>query len=221
MSRDRVRSASRRATGLAFRAIVGFVAGIADTLNLGAGLHRPADAISLLDRDDSSCQLPPEVIRARDCQRTVWTDSCGWPVVHHAMASIEKMLGKMAKITPLAATLGEKHSRRMRGDDALSSMAALIFRKSVAKFADNFSMKRRSGGRQFKSTLLHHPVYRYSDISENRSKFARVRAICDRWRTWRAALFQRFAESGQFLSRRDLSRSAVLSFPSARSEMDS
>ena len=44
----------------------------------------------LLDRDDSSCQLPPEVIRARDCQRTAWTDSCAWRVVHHAMATYRK-----------------------------------------------------------------------------------------------------------------------------------
>src|ERR1700733_16165206 len=96
----------------------------------------------------------------------------------------------------------------MDGDDALSSMAALIFRKSVAKSADNFSMKRRSGGRQFKSTLLHISVSRISDTSENRSKSARVRAICDRARTQRASFSGRFAQIAQFLSRRDLPRSA-------------
>src|ERR1700722_5960267 len=37
-------------------------------------------------------------------------------------------------------------SGRIHGDDALSSTAALIFRKSVAKSADNFALKRRSGG---------------------------------------------------------------------------
>jgi len=65
----------------------------------------------------------------------------------------------------------------MQGDGALSSTAALIFSKFVAKSADNFAMKRRSGGREFKSTLLHHSVSRSSDIAENRSKSARVRAI--------------------------------------------
>ena len=80
------------------------------------------------------------------------------------------MLRKMAKITPWLRPLGEKHSRRMRGDNALSSSAALTFYKLVANSADNFSMKRRSGGRQFKSTLLHISVSRFPDISENRAK---------------------------------------------------
>ena len=73
------------------------------------------------------------------------------------------MLRKMAKNHALAAALGEKHSRRTRGDNALSSSAALIFFKLVANSADDFAMKRRSGGRQFKSTLLHTSVSRYSD----------------------------------------------------------
>jgi len=80
----------------------------------------------------------------------------------------------------LSATLEEKHSRRMRGDNALSSSAALIFCKLVANSADNFAMKGRRRGRQFKSTLLHHPVSRFSEIPENRSKSARARAIRDR-----------------------------------------
>jgi hypothetical protein len=69
-------------------------------------------------------------------------------------------------------------------------------------------MKRRSRGREFKSLLLHTSVSGSADIAENRSKSARVRAICDRARTQGAALFLQFAESGQFLSRRDLLRSA-------------
>src|SRR5258708_8366507 len=44
---------------------------------------------------------------------------------------------------------------RMQGDDTLSSTAALIFRKFIARYADNFSMKRRSRGQQFKSALVH------------------------------------------------------------------
>jgi len=40
---------------------------------------------------------------------------------------------------------------RMRGDDALSSTAALFLKQFVAKSADNFAMKRRSRGRRLKS----------------------------------------------------------------------
>ena len=62
--------------------------------------------------------------------------------------------------------------------------------------------------RRFESTPLHHPVPRFSEISENRSKSARVRAICDRAWTQRASLSGRSARVGQFLSPRDLPRSA-------------
>jgi hypothetical protein len=98
--------------------------------------------------------------------------------------------------------------RRMRGDDALSSGAALIFREFVAKSADNFAMKRRSGGREFKSTPLHTPVPRVRDIAENRSKSARVRAICDHPRTQRILSEPQIARIGRFLSGRDFARSA-------------
>jgi hypothetical protein len=117
------------------------------------------------------------------------------------------MLRKMAKNHALAATLGEKHSRRTRGDNALSSSAALIFFKLVANSADNFAMKRRSGGRQFKSTLLHHPISRFSDISENRSKTTRVRAIYECARTGRTSPAARIGEIRQNLSARDFARS--------------
>ena len=119
------------------------------------------------------------------------------------------MLRKMAKNHALAATLGEKHSRRTRGDNALSSSAALIFFKLVANSADNFAMKRRSGGRQFKSTLLHISVSRFSEMSENRSKSARVRAICNRARTRRMLSAARFGETRQNLSARDFARSIL------------
>src|SRR5208337_3872198 len=75
----------------------------------------------------------------------------------------------------------------MQGDDALSSTAALTFSKFVAKSADNLAMKRRSGGRQFKSVLLHISVSRFLEMSENRSKSARVRAICAHARTRRTS----------------------------------
>src|ERR1022692_1386412 len=96
----------------------------------------------------------------------------------------------------------------MNGDDALSSTAALIFRKFVAESADNFSMKRRSGGRQFKSALLHISVSRFLEMSENRSKSARVRAIRDRARTRRAPWSAQIGRIGQNLSGRDFARSS-------------
>ncbi len=122
----------------------------------------------------------------------------------------------MAKNHALAAALGEKHSRRTRGDNALSSSAALIFFKLVANSADNFAMKGRSGGRQFKSTLLHTSISRVSDIAENRSKSARVRAICAHVRTRRISLPPRIGRIWRNLSRRDLPRSADHRFKFAR-----
>src|SRR5208337_2834473 len=107
----------------------------------------------------------------------------------------------------LAATLGEKHSRRMCGDNALSSSAALIFYKLVANPADNFAMKGRRRGRQFKSTLLHTSVSMVSDAAENRAKSARVRAILDCARTRRASRSAQIGRIGQNLSGRDFARS--------------
>src|SRR5208282_4172000 len=100
----------------------------------------------------------------------------------------------------LAATLGEKHSRRMCGDNALSSSAALIFYKLVANPADNFAMKGRRRGRQFKSTLPHTSVFGVLDIPENRSKSAPVRAICDHAWTRRTPPERRIARIWQNLS---------------------
>ena len=96
----------------------------------------------------------------------------------------------------------------MRGDDALSSTAAFIFRQFVAKFADNFAMKRRSGGRQFKSILLHTSVSAVLDTAENRSKSARVRANCDHPRTRIISPAAQMRNIWQKLSGRDLPRSA-------------
>lgn len=75
----------------------------------------------------------------------------------------------------------------MHGDDALCSTAALILKQFVAKSADNFAMKGRSRGRRFKSLLLYHPVSGSMYMSENRSKFARVRANLEHARTQRAS----------------------------------
>jgi hypothetical protein len=101
----------------------------------------------------------------------------------------------------------EKHSRRTRGDDALSSTAALIKTEYLAKSASNSAMNRRSGGREFKSTLLHHPVSRFSDIAENRSKSAPVRAICDQARPRRTPRVARIAKMRQKLSGHDFAGS--------------
>jgi hypothetical protein len=47
--------------------------------------------------------------------------------------------------------------------------------------------------RQFEFTPLHHPVPQFSDLSENRSKSARLRVICDHAWTQRAPLRSLFA----------------------------
>ena len=69
-------------------------------------------------------------------------------------------------------------------------------------------MERRSRGRGFKSTLLHHPVSRFADIADNRSKSARVRAISDDARTQRISAPANIARIWRILSPRDLPRSA-------------
>lgn len=76
----------------------------------------------------------------------------------------------------------------MRGDNALSISAALSFGKLVANSADNFATERRSGGREFKSTLLHtticHLLLHLGDSLGTRA----WRAIRDRARTRRTLL---------------------------------
>ena len=67
-----------------------------------------------------------------------------------------------------------------------------------AKFAGNFAMKWRSRGRGFKSALLHISVSRVSDIAENRSKSARVRAICDSADPETASLHRQSRKSANF-----------------------
>ena len=87
----------------------------------------------------------------------------------------------------------------MPGDDALCSSAALINSEYRAKFAGNFAMGRRSGGRGFKSLLLHTPVSRVADIAENRSKSARVRREFRSWADPESAFFAAiYCESANF-----------------------
>src|ERR1700735_2051557 len=96
----------------------------------------------------------------------------------------------------------------MRGDNALCSSAALINPEYLAKIRGQFCDEKAKRGRGFKSTLLHISVSKVSEMVENRSKSARVRAIFDQARTQRASFSGRFAQIAQFLSRRDLPRSA-------------
>jgi hypothetical protein len=56
---------------------------------------------------------------------------------------------------------------RMHGDDALCSSAALITSEYLANFAGNFAMKRRRGGRGFKSDADKSSVSRLWNHSEN------------------------------------------------------
>jgi hypothetical protein len=56
---------------------------------------------------------------------------------------------------------------------------------------------RNEGSRRFKSAPLHHPVLQFSDLWENRSKSARVRAICDCAWTRRAAPAALIGEHGK------------------------
>lgn len=102
----------------------------------------------------------------------------------------------------------EKHSRRMRGDDALCcTAAALISGQFVVKSADNSAVNRRNRGQEFKSTLLHISVSRVLEMAENRSKYARVRAICAHARAQRIQ-HQPTLPNLAKPTRRDLSRSA-------------
>ena len=55
--------------------------------------------------------------------------------------------------------------------------------------------------------VIHHPVRQFSDLSENRSKSARVRAICNRPWTRRTPSAARIRRIQQNLSGRDLARS--------------
>jgi hypothetical protein len=63
---------------------------------------------------------------------------------------------------------------RMHGDDALRSSSALINREYLAKFAGNFAMKRRRGGRGFKSDADNQ--YRRSGFAELAEVAASVEA---------------------------------------------
>jgi hypothetical protein len=88
------------------------------------------------------------------------------------------------------------------------SPALLLFsRQILGQNRGQFPDYDRSWGREFKSILLHHPVPQFSDLSENRSKSARVRAIFDCAWTRRTALAALFAGVKPKLSARDFARS--------------
>ena len=85
--------------------------------------------------------------------------------------------------------------------------AAFLLAKYRAKVADNFPNKTDHGVASSNPLLLHHPVPQFSDLSENRSKSARVRAICDHAWTQRTPSAARIRRIQQNLSGRDLARS--------------
>ena len=62
-------------------------------------------------------------------------------------------------------------------------------------------------GHRFKSLVLHHPATQFPDISENHAQSARMRAIFDSDRTWRAFTAAPIARICQNPSGRDLPRS--------------
>jgi hypothetical protein len=87
------------------------------------------------------------------------------------------------------------------------SPALLLFSRPDTGPKSRTISRLRSWGREFKSLLLHHPVSKFSDISENPSKSARVRAICDCGMDAENALGGPNPQSLQNLSGRDLARS--------------
>ncbi len=87
------------------------------------------------------------------------------------------------------------------------STAAFILAEYLAKSADNLPMGRRRRGRGFKSLLPYISVSRFLEMSENRSKSARVRAICAHARTRRTSLAALIDGNRQNLSGRDFARS--------------
>jgi len=101
----------------------------------------------------------------------------GWPWSSLPLATSRYAPYCRHQIPSSEGILERKPMRRRSGDDYLFSADALITAEFLAKLADNFAMKSRRRGREFKSTLLHHPVSRFPDIAVNRSKSARPRAI--------------------------------------------
>src|SRR5271156_2209201 len=99
----------------------------------------------------------------------------------------------------------------------ISAAELLLIRAEYsAKFAGNFAMKKRRGGREFKSNADKSSVSRLWNHAENCSKSARVRAICDHPWTRRARSSETTGSNGQFLSRRDLPRSSEHRLPFPR-----
>ncbi len=71
--------------------------------------------------------------------------------------------------------IGENSQIAQSGRSSLSSCAACFAAEYRANFRIELAGPHPQGAREFKSSPLRHPVSRFSDISENRSKSARVR----------------------------------------------
>ena len=100
-----------------------------------------------------------------------------------------------------------RNARRILGDKILCSAAAFISVRIPRQIRGQFPGQNRMRGRRFKSLLLHTSVSRFLEMSENRSKSARVRAICNRAWTRRAPSAAQIARIRQNLSGRDFARS--------------
>jgi hypothetical protein len=87
----------------------------------------------------------------------------------------------------ITSGLGERLRRRYSKESGESYPGAKLAGPSVrqaasGRFAAGRAPRSQRGGRGFKSLLLHHSVHRVLHFLENRSKSARVRAIC--YCTW-------------------------------------
>ena len=83
----------------------------------------------------------------------------------------------------------------------------------------NAERARNPASRRLKFAPLHHPASKFSDISENRSKSARVRAICDEAWTRRAVPGAPIRGMRQDLSAIDIARSMHIRSNSAFCDM--
>jgi hypothetical protein len=104
------------------------------------------------------------------------------------------------------------------GEVMANKLSDARIRLNCAKKIAHLRHFQSGGGQQFKSLLLHTLVSKFSDITENQSKSARVRAICDEVWTRRATAAGLIGEILQNLSAVDSSGSTDVRWEFARSD---